>query len=675
MFPNGKDAHTALELSKVAPCMRRRPRLFTTAAATLVAVAMANAPVRASAASQPNILYIVADDLGYSDIHAFGGEIHTPNLDALVANGRMLTNFHVGSVCAITRSMLYTGTDHHLAGEGTMGAPNDERRGLPGYEGYLNSRVVTIAQLLQNAGYHTYIAGKWHLGSAIGTGIGNGTSGQTPDQWGWEQSYVLLGGATQNHFGHEAPGSTNYSFNGAYVQPGQPGQPGGEPAYTYNGNKYPGYHYAGVDWGFYDADFYTWQLNQFIDKNYGDGKPFIAFATFTTPHWPLQVPEPWLSAYHNVYDAGYDAIRNARIARLRHILPSAHVPAAERPDELTPTPATPNNGTPSALYVNALNPNPVLGLGIDLGDPAHVDYGPGMVDPLWSDLTPPQLATQKRYMEIYAGMVEALDHNIGKLIQHLKDIGAYDNTLIVFHSDNGAEGWPLPPAVELANEQGYNTVPPSGNFLKLGTSGANVQYGLRWAEVSATPLKLVKGYTGEGGVSAPAIVHLPGQTTHLPPINDFIHVRDIVPTLLDFAGVAPPSEPAPPFTLAAAQGNVSVPRVYAPDGRAVYPISGKSAYAELQGSSAGPLHANDPQGDEAYGRAYLTDAGYKLLFIEPPLGPVDGHWTLYNLTHDRGETKDVSKQNPYMVEALFSEWVNYMMNNGGVEPARPLGYY
>lgn len=107
------------------------------------------------AGSKPNILYIVADDLGYSDLSAFGGEISTPNLDALVKNGRILTNYHTSTVCAVTRSMLYSGTDHHLVGEGTMGVPNDERKGLPGYEGYLNNSAISIAELLKDGGYHT----------------------------------------------------------------------------------------------------------------------------------------------------------------------------------------------------------------------------------------------------------------------------------------------------------------------------------------------------------------------------------------------------------------------------------------------------------------------------------------------------------------------------------------
>ena len=637
-------------------------------AAALVAATMVGAARPATAA--PNILYIVADDLGYSDIHAFGGEIKTPNLDALVKDGRILTNYHVGSVCAITRSMMYTGVDHHLAGEGTMGAPNDERKGLPGYEGYLNDRVVTIAQLLNNAGYHTYICGKWHLGSG-------GTLGQTPDQWGFEQSYVLLGGATQNHFGNEQPGSQNYAYNGTYVQPGQPNQPGGSPPYVYNGQTYKGYTYKGTNWGFYDLDFYTWQLNQFIDSNISDGKPFLAFATFTTPHWPLQVPEPYLDMYDGDYNVGYSVIRARRLARMRalHFFDKKFVPYPGRAETLTPSPGTPNNGTPAALYINTNNPDPINGYGIDLGSSSYIDYGPGLVDPLWDSLTPAQVATQERYMEIYAGMVSDLDRNVGVLIQHLKDLGVYNNTVIIFHSDNGAEGWPLPTSVETSNEQGYDTVPPSGNFANLGRSGSNVQYGLRWAEVSATPLSLVKGYTGEGGVSAPFIIHLPGQEGRLSNLTDFIHVRDIVPTLLDFAGVAAPSTPAPPFQLSAAQGNVLVPRVVAPDGRYVYIISGKSFYQELLNQSTGPLHAGDPQGDEAYGRAYVTDGDWKLLWTEPPLGPVDGHWQLYNITADRGETNDISTSYPAAVETMISEWQTYMLNNGGVEPLRPLGYY
>ena len=248
---------------------------------------------------KPNVLLILADDLGYSDLGALGSEISTPNLDALVGEGRLLTNHHVATVCAPTRAMLLSGTDHHRVGLGQMQLPLfPDLAGLPGYEGYLNDRSLSVAELLHDAGYHTYIAGKWHLGSSIPGGPAN--RGYTPDHWGFEHSYTVIGGGAANHFGREAAGSTNYVSDGVYVQPGQPGQPGGV---------------GGTPESFYSTDFYTQKLIEWIDAGRGDGKPFFAYAAYTSPHWPIQVPEPWLSMYKGKYDAGYDAIRDKRIER------------------------------------------------------------------------------------------------------------------------------------------------------------------------------------------------------------------------------------------------------------------------------------------------------------------------------------------------------------------------
>jgi len=279
----------------------------------------------------PNILFIMADDLGYSDIHAFGGEIDTPNLDALIADGRILTNHHAGTVSAITRSMLISGTDHHLVGEGTMGAPNDERKGLPGYEGYLNDSSLSLPELLKDAGYHTYIAGKWHLGSAI---AGTTGAGKTPDQWGFDRSFSLLGGAASNHFTHEAAGSKNFALDGAYAQPGQPSQKSG-----------------------YSTNLYTDTLIEFIDHDRGDGKPFFAYAAYTSPHWPLQVPEPWLSKYKGRYDQGYEPIRAARIARQGELglVPESWTPYPGAPETLVQSPATANYGTANGKSISAVH--------------------------------------------------------------------------------------------------------------------------------------------------------------------------------------------------------------------------------------------------------------------------------------------------------------------------------
>ncbi|MGQ7935658.1 arylsulfatase [Paraburkholderia sp. D1E] len=611
----------------------------------------AAAPVVAQ--KRPNILYIMADDLGYSDIHAFGGEINTPNLDALVQSGRILTNHHTGTVCAITRSMLISGTDHHLVGEGTMGVPTDERKGLPGYEGYLNDRALSVAQLLKDGGYHTYMAGKWHIGSGI---VGSTTGGgQTPDQWGFEHSYALLGGAATNHFAHELANSQNYTEDGRYVQPGQPGQPGGA---------------GGSPAVFYSTDFYTQRLISYIDSNKGDGKPFFAYAAYTSPHWPLQVPDPYLHNYVGKYDAGYDVIRNARIARQKAlgIIPNDFVPYGGASETLVATAATANNGTANAKYVSAVHS----------AAQGYTDYGPGNVNKTWASLSPAEKKAQARYMEIYAGMVENLDHNIGLLIQHLKDIGEYDNTFIMFQSDNGAEGWPIDSGADPTATDTANAADPV--YSTLGTDNGKqnaqrLQYGLRWAEVSATPFRLTKGYSGEGGVSTPLIVHLPGQTAQKPTLRDFTHVTDNTATFLAVAQIPPPTQAAPPLinTLTGVDQNKGKV-VY--NNRYVYPITGQSLLPLLNDQTTDAVHTAS-FGDEAYGRGYLrsADGRWKALWTEPPLGPVDGHWQLFDMSADRGETQDVSTQNPSVIDGLVQQWNTYMSSVGGVEPLRPRGYY
>lgn len=625
----------------------RRAIALTLLAASLSACSAVKAPTTAAVAAnvthkRPNILYIMADDLGYSDIGAFGGEIATPNLDALAKTGRLLTNHHTGTVCAITRAMLISGTDHHLVGEGTMGAPRDERKGLPGYEGYLNDSALSVAQLLRDGGYHTYMAGKWHLGA------GEAGKGKTPDQWGFERSYALLPGAARNHFGHEAPGARNYAEDGHFIEPGQSAiAPNAAPE------------------AFYSTDFYTKKLISYIDAQRADGKPFFAYAAYTSPHWPLQVPEPYLSKYKGRYDGGYDIVRNARIAKLKQlgIIPADFTPWAGLPETTSRSPATPNSGKPEARYVNAVN-------GADRG---YVDYGPGRVIKRWDSLSPLEKKAQARYMEIYAGMVDNLDHNIGQLIQHLKDIGEYDNTFIMFQSDNGAEGWPVDGGADPKPTDEANAQPET--YAKLGTDQVKrLQYGLRWAEVSATPFRNVKGTSNEGGVSTPLIVKLPGQQSAMPTLTDFTYITDNTATFLALAGIAPPQHPASADVDPVTRRNRNEGKVvYA--GRNVYPLSGTSLLPLLQDARP-PVRAL-PFADESYGRGYVfsADGRWKAVWVEPPQGPVDGHWQLFDLRTDRGENHDVSAANPAVVAQLKQQWHDYMARVGGVEPVRPAGFY
>lgn len=595
---------------------------------------------------RPNILSIVADDLGFSDLGVLGSEIDTPHLDALAGEGRILTNHQVGAVCAITRAMLISGTDHHKVGMGTMGAPNDERLGRPGYEGYLNDRSLSVAELLKDGGYHTYIAGKWHLGSRIVDGTTG--SGKTPDQWGFDRSFSLLGGAPGNHYTHESPTSTTYVLDGAYSRPGNPGHPEG-----------------------FSTDFYTDKLIEFIDDGLKQDpdKPFYAFAAYTAPHWPLQAPEPWLSKYRGKYDAGYAPIAEARLRRLKDkgIFPQSLTPSPGLPESLTRVPASANNGEATAQYTSAIHH----------AKDGYVDHGQGPVVKDWDSLTELEKRSQARYMEIYAAMVDHLDHNVGRLIQHLKDIGEYEYTFIIFHSDSGAEAWPINSGADpLSTDQlnaGDDIFPTLGT--DNGTANArNIKYGIRWAEVSNTPLSLSKGFQSAGGLGAPAIVHLPGQTDARPPIHHFTHVTDDTATFLDLAGVEPPSDPAPPLLEDGVDRNAGKV-IY--DERYVYPVTGISFLSELSEQSPGRIHT-EAFGGESYGRAFIlsADGKWRARWVEPPYyGTPDGTWQLFYIEQDRGEVHDLAAAYPELLADLVAEWQEYLESVGGVSPLRPRGYY
>jgi arylsulfatase len=237
---------------------------------------------------RPNILLIVADDLGYSDLGIYGGEIETPNLDALAREGVQFTQFYASPMCSTTRAMLLTGIDHHLAGFGNLAErSSDNQKGQPGYEGYLNFRVATLAEILQHAGYRTYMTGKWHLGSRADT---------DPSQRGFDRSYVLLesgAGHFQNMLPLLGPGKAEYSNDSARL------------------DELPD--------GFYSSRFYARQMLEYL-QNDGDGDmPFFAYLAFTAPHFPLQAPRESIAKYRGRYDSGYDAIHAERIQRMQQM--------------------------------------------------------------------------------------------------------------------------------------------------------------------------------------------------------------------------------------------------------------------------------------------------------------------------------------------------------------------
>lgn len=235
--------------------------------------------------SNPNILLIVADDLGFSDIQPFGGEIRTPNLTRLSDNGVRFTRFHTSSLSAPTRAMLLTGNDNHQCGLGNMPPGHGENQYMQsGYEGYINDRAITIAEVLKENGYYTCMAGKWHLGAL---------DGHTPDDKGFQNSFTMLAGGAC-HFANVFPLSESENPVTFYIENGK------------RIDKLPDDFYSSTD--------YTDKIMEYIDKCPAD-KPFFAYLAYTAPHDPLQVPDDWKDRYKGVYDCGYDSIRVARFAR------------------------------------------------------------------------------------------------------------------------------------------------------------------------------------------------------------------------------------------------------------------------------------------------------------------------------------------------------------------------
>ncbi len=237
-------------------------------------------PIEPSPVPQ-NILLIMADDLGYTDLGAFGGEIATPNLDALALQGVRFTNFHTSASCAPTRAMLMTGTDNHIAGMGSQsGLETEEQSKHRAYSNVLLPEVPTFPEGLQQAGYRTYMAGKWHLGHAAES---------QPKARGFDRSVVLLEGGG-GHFDN-TPLFERYG-QASWVEDGEP---------------------LVLPEDFYTSDFLTDRLMSYIDSTPA-GQPYFAYLAFTAPHWPLQAPPESIAKYRGNYDAGWDELRRARMA-------------------------------------------------------------------------------------------------------------------------------------------------------------------------------------------------------------------------------------------------------------------------------------------------------------------------------------------------------------------------
>jgi arylsulfatase A-like enzyme len=527
---------------------------------------------------RPNIVIILADDMGFADMGSFGGEIKTPNLDSLAKEGTRFANFYTHATCSPTRSMLLSGVDTHVNGLGNMdewAAPN--QWGVPGYEGNLNHQVATLPQLLKDAGYHTYMVGKWHLGKQ---------PDEIPAARGFERDFTLLDGAgsywDMTSFTAANPKSV-FTEDGRYL------------------TKLPKNYYA--------TKTYTDKLIGFIDAQRGDGKPFFAYVSHQAPHDPFHLPKDWRNRHVGEYDKGWDAVRQERL---------------KRQVEMGIVPA----GTALAERMWFV-PDPIV-------------------------LAPASRAILGKKMELYAGMVENLDFHVGRLIDHLKKIGEYENTIFIVFGDNGAEGTDLFKMIAgtpgtrdyLFAAINWSQTHPNA----WGDPGSYVAYGPMWAQVSMTPFSQYKGWTAEGGIRNALIVSGPVVTRPKGSINHgLMHVADIMPTLLEIAGTSYPQSR---------------------DGHDLPPLVGKSWGPVLAGKVDSVRTDQDYLAWEIFGNRAVRQGDWKIRWEYKSLGKAD--WELYNVTADPSERKDLAAQQPDKVKAMVALWDDYVRKNNVILPSRSM---
>lgn len=526
-------------------------------AAVFAACIVMLSAVQAQPASRPNIVLILADDLGYTDISPFGGEISTPNIARLAAEGLSFTNYHTAANCAPARAMLLTGVDSHR-----NGVPNipesipPEQMEFDHYQGVLGDNVVTLASLLQENGYHTYLTGKWHLGH---------TPELLPSARGFERTIAMAD-----------TGADNWEQR-TYL-----------PIYDQAHWYADGLEHTLPD-DFYSSEYFIDKTIEFIGSNEADDQPFFAYVPFQAVHIPVQAPKEFSDKYAGVYDEGWTVMRERRRV------------AAEEAGVIP-------EGTQSTVT-------------------------PGTLE--WESLTEKQRAHHARRMEVYAGMVDAMDMHIGRLMDYLQSIGEYENTIFIFTSDNGAAGTPLiSPTGQSVLDQWFNRVGYETDIDNLGERGSWVAIGPSNATIAASPLAFYKFHANEGGLRVPLVMSGPGITQQGELTDEFVFVTDLAPTILGLLDIDNHN------------GNWK--------GEAMEPIVG-SDFSEYLHGSAQQIHiASEPIGYELGGSSALFKGDYKIVINRFEQNETE--WHLYNIKVDPGEVNDLRAEQPQLFEEMLADY-------------------
>ena len=505
----------------------------------LALTTLAFTPLLASEGKKPNLLLIMADDLGYSDRGCYGSEIQTPHLDAVAENGLRFTQFYNTARCWPTRSSLLTGFY-------AQQIRRDKLPDIPGNRARRQDWAVLAPRLLAPVGYRSYHSGKWHI------------DGQ-PIETGFDRSYLLQ---DQSRF-----------FNPQVHYLDDEKLPPVELGTDYYGTTAVADHSIEV-------------LKEHANQH-GD-KPFFHYIGFAAPHFPLHALPEDIAIYEDTYDVGWEVIRQQRWARMKEL-------------GVVDTNAVAEPSAPERK----------------LGPPYHFDdayeiLGPGEVrTPMpWQDLTGDQREFQATKMAIHAAMIHRMDIEIGRIFDQIKSMGEWDNTMVMFLSDNGAS------AEIMVRADGHDPEAP------LGSAPTYLCLGPGWSTTCNTPFRRHKTWTHEGGTATPFIVSWPegikarGETRNNPG-----HVIDVVPTILELAGAAPhPDAPSSP------------------------------------GKSLVPVFEKDGTVDHDQFWWYHDDHRAIRMGDWKAVAPQGEPWELYDLSNDRGEMNNLAKSQPEKLQQLVDAW-------------------
>lgn len=513
---------------------------------------------------QPNVVLILADDMGYSDIGCYGGEISTPNIDALAEKGVRFSQFYNTARSCPSRASLMTGLHPAQTGVGHM--THLVYQGEP-YQGYLRDNCVTIPEVLSTAGYSTWMSGKWHAGNA---------EGAIPEDRGFQHCFSIH---------HWCDSYFRVLETSEIYEDGQMSIPA-------FGKDQLKYQEDGRVW--YTTDIFTDKALEYIDRSQEGGeagKPFFLYAAYNAPHWPLEAHDEIVNKYIGKYDMGYVELIKQKTERMKEM--------------------------------GILSPDQEIGW-------------QDMVK--WEGLSDDDKANTAFRRAIYAAQVEILDQNVGRIVAKLKEKGIYDNTIIIFLSDNGCSAEP-----EFNNFGYWWKDHRISNYdeWKFNSERQGASQGKMWAIASNAPFRMYKKFIHEGGISTPLIISWPSQ---MKAAGNIVHtpcyLPDVMATLADAAGA-------------------EYPKTF--KGHDITPCQGRSFLPAVYGKK---VSTHDVMYWEHEGHGAIRMGHWKLVTTDIKDG---ASWELYNIASDRAENHDLAAKEPERAAKMYEKWLNWA-NETGVLP-------